>query len=125
MTMGPARQFARLSAPLSTSLSTARAGLGMPRVAAGLSMGVPQGVDLSLDRFNLSAYTEAGQRWGVVQVKEEHLTIGSAFWPSLGESADESLSEEDRNLFSQVFNPNLSDRRDDGELFMPPSTEYG
>merc|ERR1719190_338764 len=57
LTTGPARQFARLSAPLSATMSMAasRAGLGVPKVAAGLSMTSPQGVDLNLGKFNLSA----------------------------------------------------------------------
>jgi len=120
LTMGPARQFARLSAPLSTSLSGAS--LRLPRVAAGLSMGVPQGVDLNLDRFNLSAYRDTGKRWGSVQAKE-HVAIGSAFWSSV--SSDAPFRPEDRELWSQVFNPSLSDRREDGESFVPPSTEHG
>jgi len=121
LTMGPARQFARLSAPLSATMSMAasRAGLGAPRVAAGLSMGTPQGVDLSLENFNLSAAAEVWK--GSLQHEDPRLVLGGAFLSGLCDSAP-GLSEEDRSLLKAVFNPVLSDRRKEGSLFTPPPT---
>merc|ERR1711972_1022086 len=34
------------------------------------------------------------------------------------------FTEEDKNLLSKVFNPCLSDRRDDGDRFIPPDTSF-
>jgi len=118
-TMAPARTFARLSAPLSATMSMAasRAGLGVPRVAAGLSMTSPQGVDLNLDKFNLSAPVE-GSQWGCsVQSTDFGANVGSSFWNSL---KDSTFSAEDRALMTRVFNPHLSDRKEEGDLFVPP-----
>mmetsp|Transcript_107455 Transcript_107455/g.269550 ORF Transcript_107455/g.269550 Transcript_107455/m.269550 type:complete len:895 (+) Transcript_107455:103-2787(+) len=123
LSVGPARQFARLSTPLSAQMSMAasKAGLGVPRVSAGLSMGVPQGVDLNLDKFNLSAPAQEGGRWGgSVQAKDGQLAIGSSFWPSLESGA--AFSPEDANLLKDVFHPCLSDRRQEAEHFTPPPT---
>jgi len=120
LSMAPARQFARLSAPLSATMSMAasRAGLGVPRVAAGLSMTTPQGVDLNLDKFNLSAAVE-GSQWGCsLQAKDYDAKVGSSFFAGLSEPS--LFSQEDRALLKRVFNPHLSDRADEGELFQPP-----
>jgi len=123
LSVGPARQFARLSTPLSAQMSMAasKAGLGVPRVAAGLSMGVPQGVDLNLDKFNLSAPAEEGGQWGgSVQAKDAQLSIGSSFWSSLDDGA--TFSAADANLLKDVYNPCLSDRCNEGDHFTPPPT---
>mmetsp|Transcript_27364 Transcript_27364/g.77027 ORF Transcript_27364/g.77027 Transcript_27364/m.77027 type:complete len:900 (+) Transcript_27364:70-2769(+) len=123
LSVGPARQFARLSAPLSATMSMAasRAGLGVPRVAAGLSMGVPQGVDLNLDKFNLSAASEQCGHWGSsVLLVNDQLVVGGAFWSKLDEAS--AFGAEDSALLKDIFNPHLSDRRQEGALFMPPPT---
>mmetsp|Transcript_107454 Transcript_107454/g.269540 ORF Transcript_107454/g.269540 Transcript_107454/m.269540 type:complete len:876 (+) Transcript_107454:103-2730(+) len=122
LSVGPARQFARLSTPLSAQMSMAasKAGLGVPRVSAGLSMGIPQGVDLNLDKFNLSAPAEGGHWGGSVQAKDAELAIGSSFWSSLGDGA--TFSAEDAKLLRDVFHPRLSDRRQEGDRFTPPPT---
>lgn len=126
LTMGPARQFARLSAPLGASMSMAasRAGLGVPRAAASLSMAAPQGVDLCLDHFNLSAAAPRGQsRWAAAVCTEDaQLALGSAFWPDLAAGSESMLGAEDRSLFEHIFNPHMSDRREEGERFVPPAT---
>lgn len=123
LTIGPARQFARLSAPLSATMSLAasRAGLGVPRVAAGLSMGVPQGVDLNLDKFNLSMPADGTAQWGcTVQVDDAAMIIGDAFWSQL--EAPSAFDKDTSELLKEVFNPNLSDRRKEVEFFTPPPT---
>jgi len=91
----------------------------------------PKGVDLSLDDFELSTPSEvaqvtpsmaAGQWAGESAVGlETHITISRAFWSSLS-SAVSVFSEEDRTLLSALFNPALSDRRQEGDLFIPPDT---
>eukprot|EP00415_Alexandrium_ostenfeldii_P001195 UN1195 len=34
------------------------------------------------------------------------------------------FNEDDKNLLRKIFNPNLSDRREDGECFVPPDTSF-
>jgi len=124
LTTGPARQFARLSQPLASTMSAAasRAGLGVPRVSAGLTMGKPQGVDLDLNTFNLSAVTASSGRYGgAVQASDGAAHIGSSFWAGLEGSG--GMCEEDKKLLRDVFNARLSDRRADGEAFVPPPTD--
>lgn len=123
LSMGPARQFARLSTPLSATMSMAatRAGLGVPQVAAGLSMGAPQGVDLNLDKFNLSATAAADGRYGSsVQVNDTDSSLSSAFWTGLSKGG--VIADDSCELLNSVFNPHLSDRRSEGDLFTPPPT---
>lgn len=86
---------------------------------AGLGFeGMPQGVDLSLEAFNLSeaaALDPEGKvnTWEVIQTSGEVCT--KAFWASLTDRHDK-----DARLLSAIFNPHLSDRRDEGDLFVPP-----
>jgi len=126
LSVAPARQFARLSAPLTATMpmSASRANLGgVPRVAASLNMGVPQGVDLNLDQFNLSVPTEDGCHWqDTIQVQDETVAVGEAFWKQIETSKESIFSQPDQELFKQVFNPHLSDRRSDAQLFAPPRT---
>lgn len=46
-------------------------------------------------------------------------TIAKGFWSSL-ESDSSIFNSEDKALLQQIFNPNLSDRRDEGDNFTPP-----
>jgi len=79
-----------------------------------------RGVDLNLDRFSLSA---ASGSWdGRVQAEDACANIGRAFWSSITDGSDGALKEEDKVLFRSIFNPVLSDRRDDGDVFAPPDT---
>lgn len=109
-----------MAAPLS-AVSMAAA----PRPAfTRLGMAGPQGVDLSLEKFNLSAAGESGAWAGCLEVPAEaqHLAIsGEAFWADL-DSASSVLGPEDKRLFVEVFNKNLSDRQADGDEFVPPPT---
>jgi len=82
-------------------------------------------VDLNLDRFNLSAVVEMGTWAGTIEAPKgaENLTMdGKAFWSSLNQRASSVLRKEDRSLFADVFHPHMSDRRDEGNRFMPPPT---
>mmetsp|Transcript_45781 Transcript_45781/g.116319 ORF Transcript_45781/g.116319 Transcript_45781/m.116319 type:complete len:649 (-) Transcript_45781:203-2149(-) len=129
LSMGPARQFTRLAGPLSTMGMAAPSRLAAPFSAISMAGSLrsaalaPQGVDLNLDKFNLSAATQVSSQ---TAGSNANLAIGSAFWAELdGEKGGRVLSDEDKSLFREVFNPFLSDRRGEGEAFAPPPTSYG
>jgi len=126
-TLAPARLGAALSA----------ASIGAPRLSAlsaGVMGGVPgaprlQGVDLRLDQFNLSEArrvsleVHAGSWGGQVKSLDECVAVGSAFFASL-DGSKKHFKEEDQSLLRKVFNSSLSDRRTDGDLFVPPDASY-
>jgi len=87
--------------------------------------GRPQGVDLSLDAFDSSSLKEIKTRpctasWG----RETFQSLAGTFWSSVDCEGDArplvSLAEEDNHFLRAIFNPYLSDRRDEGDLFTPP-----
>lgn len=87
----------------------------------------PKGVDLNLDDFNLSSPMEvataaAAGSWAGqgLALPETHVVMSTAFWSSLGCEGASVFSEEDRALLRAVFNPQLSDRRKEADLFAPP-----
>jgi len=90
-----------------------------------------QGVDLDLSKFNLStpirkdAEGPAGS-WGANarSPPEKSSTAGSAFWAHITHDSGPLLKEEDKSLLRDVFNPHLSDRRDEGEQFVPPESSF-
>eukprot|EP00429_Kryptoperidinium_foliaceum_P099314 CAMPEP_0176242836 /NCGR_PEP_ID=MMETSP0121_2-20121125/30611_1 /TAXON_ID=160619 /ORGANISM="Kryptoperidinium foliaceum, Strain CCMP 1326" /LENGTH=335 /DNA_ID=CAMNT_0017582405 /DNA_START=44 /DNA_END=1051 /DNA_ORIENTATION=+ len=101
--------------------------MAAPQTAtARLSMGMPRGVDLNLDRFNLSGVSQEGAWAGTLEApagSEKIALDAGAFWRALEDEGDAAaLREEDRSLFASVFNPSLSDRRQDGSRFVPPAT---
>merc|ERR1711862_977327 len=51
------------------------------------------------------------------------VAVGDAFFACLDGSKD-LLKEDDRSLLKSVFHPALSDRRQEGDLFMPPSARH-
>lgn len=82
-----------------------------------MASGVPQGVDLNLDRFNLSATVDKVQEQlegggGV----DPSWPAGKAFWASIDCGRDRAA------MMLEVFNPYLSDRREEGDDFMPPDS---
>jgi hypothetical protein len=81
--------------------------------------GVARGVDLNLDEFSLS---EAGAYAGDLQAAGADAPIGSAFWSSIDSVDEAAFKGEDSKLLQEIFNRTLSDRRDEGDLFMPPAT---
>lgn len=104
--------------------------LGPPIVGQPLRAGIEaqahlQGVDLTLSKFDLTSPTReksegpAGS-WGR---SAKDAAAGAAFWKSL-KASDSPLEQEDATLLRSVFNPFLSDRRDDGEKFVPPDSAY-
>jgi len=117
----PTAKVSMARAPnLSQRLIQARTGLAeMPLEVPGAAPGVPKGVDLNLDRFDLDAAVEAKSEepegsWGGAEF------IGRAFWKNLSGSA---FAEEDRAMLRALFDPHMCDRREDCELFVPPVTD--
>jgi len=128
--VGPSRQFTRLAGPLGAMSMAAPSRLAGP--LTGMSMPpalrsaiAPQGVDLNLDKFNLSAPTHLCSHAAGGEGSLSNVAIGQAFWSDLdcSEKGKPLLSTEDRNLFRAVFNPHLSDRRAEGDCFVPPATD--
>jgi len=90
-----------------------------------------QGVDLNLSKFDLTSATReksegpAGS-WG------SHAKLSSvsgadakeAFWTNVAVGSETVFNEEDVSLLRAVFNPHLSDRREDGDKFVPPDTTF-
>jgi len=80
----------------------------------------PQGVDLNLDKFCMSApVADAGQDAGTWRGLD---FVGASFWTAV-DTDDGPLRKDERQFLSGVFHPRLSDRREDGDLFLPPSTD--
>jgi len=98
----------------------------------GTRRAAARGVDLNLDRFDLSDVADAAPReemgsWAVKGAHSEpNAVVGNAFWKELIRGSASVFSEQDLRLLSQLFNPHLSDRRGDGDAFVPPdaSREY-
>lgn len=83
-------------------------------LAAGLER--PQGVDLDLNKFDLSTTHR------VEKASEASWTKDVAnFWEKLDAGA---FPAEELQLLRSIFNPNLSDRREDGDLFLPPDAAF-
>eukprot|EP00747_Dinoflagellata_sp_TGD_P088282 gnl/TRDRNA2_/TRDRNA2_163937_c2_seq1.p1 gnl/TRDRNA2_/TRDRNA2_163937_c2~~gnl/TRDRNA2_/TRDRNA2_163937_c2_seq1.p1 ORF type:complete len:784 (+),score=135.55 gnl/TRDRNA2_/TRDRNA2_163937_c2_seq1:314-2353(+) len=81
-----------------------------------------QGVDLNLDEFDLSQVSkdegDCSKSLGAC------LPIGTTFWPSINSSSESEFEEEQKSLFRKIFNVNLSDRRDEGSMFIPPENRF-
>merc|ERR1719387_946476 len=87
------------------------------------------GVDLSLDRFSLSEHKKLSQDVASANLNRKLIApgcpaLGRAFWRSLDRQPP-MFKKEDHSLLRSVFNPNLSDRRADGDCFIPPETRCG
>jgi len=110
-------------APAAASLSSTVA----PRLATSIGSGFGmarapqlQGVDLRLDQFDLSEATRVSSD-GELKPLSECVAVGDAFFACL-DGSKQLLNEEDRALLKSVFSPALTDRRIEGDLFVPPST---
>lgn len=91
--------------------------------------GIPrlQGVDLRLDQFDLSEATRVSLEvqtgsWGAKSL-DSCVAVGSAFFDSL-DSSNKLFKDADNTLLLKVFNPVLSDRRSEQDLFVPPDASY-
>jgi hypothetical protein len=102
--------------------------------AAALGAGLPaapqlQGVDLRLDNFDLSSATRVSRQsqssWASdVRALEECMALGDAFWSSLDDCSKTVFEDDDRSLLKNIFNPSLSDRRCEGNMFCPPDASH-
>merc|ERR1712226_353310 len=76
------------------------------------------GVDLDLDVFNLSTPIHVeGCCVEDLQSAQAQSAIGRTFWDSLSGS---TFKDDDVKLLNDLFNPCLSDRRQEGMYFIPP-----
>jgi len=50
--------------------------------------------------------------------------MAKAFWSDLESESGSVFSAQDKALFAEVFNPNLSDRREEGDHFAPPDPSF-
>jgi hypothetical protein len=111
------------AAPISAvSGAVPRATVIAPRPLAATAAPRLQGVDLRLDKFDLSETKHAGHDSRAKSL-DECFNMGAAFWTCL-EDDSLQLDGEDRELMKQLFNPELSDRRHEGDLFAPPDASY-
>jgi len=85
----------------------------------------PRGVDLNLNKFDLSTATRVASEVAAPQVAQDACAaIGPAFWSNLDNIDVSVFKKEDRLLLAGLFNRRLSDRRDDGDQFVPPDTSF-
>mmetsp|Transcript_58542 Transcript_58542/g.110398 ORF Transcript_58542/g.110398 Transcript_58542/m.110398 type:complete len:1012 (-) Transcript_58542:151-3186(-) len=96
-----------LASPVMMSVSAA------PARKAGAALG---GVDLRLDNFDVTELrkVELESPAGL----EACVPIGEAFWSAL--DSTDVFKDGEQKLLKQVFDPELSDRRSEGDLFVPP-----
>jgi len=84
----------------------------------------PQGVDLALDKFDLSAPERFANSLPACSARfdsmEGRVTLGKAFLKKLQEDSYENLKAEDAKLLQRVFNPVMADRISEGDSFIPP-----
>jgi len=84
-----------------------------------------RGVDLNLGKFDLTATTKVTGEAAVWGSDLQACTpVASAFWPSIDVEAATAFGADDKKFLSEVFNPVLSDRREEGDRFVPPETSF-
>lgn len=120
---GPAAAMAARALPPAAATSAAKVVAPPPAAAvaatrARLPPSRPQGVDLDLGRFDLIDVTRSDKK---ASISNASLIIGKAFWKSISGSS-KLLPEEDKRLMQAIFDPFMSDRRAEGDLFIPPVT---
>merc|ERR1712187_388570 len=113
------------------ALRTARSGISAMSLAPSLSPSTfraapgglreARGVDLNLDQFSLSQTT-------MMKVNDDTpsldacVTYGNAFWSNVDTKSGSLFKDEDKSLLEAIFNPCLSDRREEGDRFVPPDS---
>jgi len=84
------------------------------------------GVDLNLDEFNISTPSLCSSAGSVsafaADAPDACASVASSFWSIVDEAKQTQLDEEDVELLKDVFHPKLSNRRSEGETFIPPDT---
>eukprot|EP00931_Biecheleriopsis_adriatica_P026426 TRINITY_DN16083_c0_g1_i1.p1 TRINITY_DN16083_c0_g1~~TRINITY_DN16083_c0_g1_i1.p1 ORF type:complete len:1036 (-),score=244.94 TRINITY_DN16083_c0_g1_i1:61-3168(-) len=85
---------------------------------------MPQGVDLNLDKFSLSAPERFAGSLPACSADldsiEARVTLGKAFLKSFEEQSHAALEDEDKQLLKGVFNRALADRMQEDSAFTPP-----
>merc|ERR1712037_877048 len=114
---------ATLRAPGISAALGARAGISATSLAPSVfpqafraapgALRTARGVDLNLDQFDLS------QAMKVSSNENFEAPLGNAFWSAL--DTDSGFEDEYSELFKAIFNPSLSDRRVEGDRFIPPN----
>merc|ERR1712187_581900 len=82
------------------------------RAAPG-ALRTARGVDLNLDQFDLSQASK------VSSTETFDAPTGDAFWSALDSKS--GFEGELKDLFNAIFNSSLSDRREEGDRFIPPN----
>merc|ERR1712217_545883 len=114
---------ATLRAPGISAALGARAGISATSLAPSVfpqafraapgALRTARGVDLNLDQFDLSQATK------VSSDETFEAPIGNAFWSALDTNSE--FEEKYNNLFKAIFDSSISDRRDEGDRFIPPN----
>jgi len=116
-------------------------GMGVARGAPavpGMQMGsrqpfiargeIPQGVDLNLDKFSLTAPERMSGTLPPCSADlgsiEGRVGLGRAFIESLQQGSYPGLKEEHQELLKSIFNPAMCDRMQEGKAFVPPDPNY-
>jgi len=84
-----------------------------------------RGVDLNLDQFDLSGDADgrvAGKWASSLDSVEARAPVSGAFWSSIEDASRSAFRAGDARLLADVFHPRLSDRREEGDKFVPPET---
>jgi len=127
------RAMTQLSGMARSVSPVARAPHSMVTRLSGMARSVSpmaRGVDLNLNDFNLAEHTRVEDEAAVgswseaAKVAEAGREISKEFWVSLGDDNKSVFKGEDKTLLKQVYNPLLSDRREDGDMFVPPQTSF-
>lgn len=107
--------------PTAAGVPAAAAALAVPRFSKRVKgVGAARGVDLNLDKFDLSSPEQVAAQ--AMQSGEASGAIAGAFWAIVDGDSASVFKEEDRCLLRDIFNPSLSDRREEGDCFVPPDT---
>merc|ERR1712060_567190 len=114
---------ATLRAPGISAALGARAGISATSLAPSVfpqafraapgALRTARGVDLNLDQFDLSQAMKAESN------ESCDVPLGNEFWSALDTKS--GLEGEYMELFHAIYNPSLSDRRDEGDRFTPPN----
>jgi hypothetical protein len=99
----------------------------------GTTTGLPgrrlQGVDLRLDQFDLSAPKKVilearpGSWCDSAMSLNACAPVADSFWSGFS-ATSKAFREDDAKLLRAVFNEQISDRRDEGDLFVPPDNSH-
>jgi len=110
------------------SLLEGRVGLGTHRAVSPSSMigvrpGEARGVDLNLDKFDLSSATMIRDQATAVKLGDKACgAVGEFFWSNVDSSVGSAFKDEEKILLKNLFNPFMSDRREEQDQFVPPDT---